>query len=100
MEVRPIDANALLQVPSVNRVVEYDETGCGMAYLAVPVQAIKGAPTLDYAPVRHALWKYEGHYKACSICGSFIHAEATLGSRFWKYCPKCGAKMDGGKEDG
>lgn len=50
MEVRPIDAEALYAPRSVRKVTEYDETGCGMDYLAVPWEVIQNAPTLDYVP--------------------------------------------------
>ena len=31
----------------------------------------------------------------CSVCGGVEAAFAR-----WKYCPNCGAKMDGGEDDG
>lgn len=46
-----ISRDALLCVPHVCKVTEYDETGCGITYLAVPVDAIKAAPTIDAVPV-------------------------------------------------
>ena len=48
---RLIDANALLQVPNVRKVTEYDESGEFITYLAIPVEAIKNAPTIDAVPV-------------------------------------------------
>ena len=54
-------------------------------------------------PVRHGKWlKMDGSYKfdknayaKCSVCGGV----EFLGYRK-KYCPNCGAKMDGGRSDG
>jgi hypothetical protein len=43
--MRLIDADALLKVPNVRKVEEYDETGEFISYLAVPVEAIEEAPT-------------------------------------------------------
>ena len=49
-------------------------------------------PTADVAPVRHGRWLPQVvlGQKAwdCSEC-------KTLGSPHWKWCPNCGAKMDG-----
>ena len=47
-------------------------------------------PTADVAEVKHGRWKGAGmgdYY--CSLC-----QEVVSGSDF-KYCPNCGAKMDG-----
>lgn len=52
---RLIDADALLSSFDVRKVVEHDESGCGMDYKAVPVEAIVNAPTIDAEPVRHGL---------------------------------------------
>lgn len=56
-------------------------------------------PAADVAPVVHGEWCWEGKFKACSKCGSYVEWNETLGANFWKYCPFCGAKMDGGKHE-
>ncbi len=97
MEVRPIDANALLTVPNVNKVTEYDETGCGISYNAVSVESIEKAPTLDYAPVVHGEWMdnvdengfLRNAWRKCSACGGLNYSKKP------NYCPNCGAKMRG-----
>ncbi len=57
-------------------------------------------PAADVAPVVHGRWveKKGGFWEiaACSNCGE---KSPTLGITP-KYCPHCGAKMDGGTEDG
>ena len=60
--------------------------------------AIDNAPASDVAPVVHGRWiekeKYTfGVMYDCSICGDRI----LDNGHSWKYCPNCGAKMDGGK---
>ena len=54
-------------------------------------------PSADVAPVRHGRWLPQVvlGQKAwdCSEC-------KTLGSPHWKWCPVCGAKMDGGFDNG
>lgn len=53
--------------------------------------------TVDAVEVVHGHWCWEGKFKACSECGSYVEWDETLGANFWKFCPFCGAKMDGGK---
>ena len=53
------------------------------------------APTVDAVEVVHGRWMWEGRFKACSVCGTHIDMEDTLGAGWWNYCPNCGAKMDG-----
>lgn len=65
---------------------------------------IKRLPAADVAPVVHARWE---RYRAtetktgyidifllrCSNCGKFVNSETG-----YKYCPQCGARMDGEEE--
>ena len=90
-----ISRSELLKSYDIAKMVEYDETGCGVDRIAIPVDTIKKAPAIDAEPVRHGEWismvftdtgKSAG-YK-CSECG--------LGAKKkFAYC-HCGAKMDGG----
>lgn len=58
MEVRPIDANALLAKPGNERkVTEYDEAGYAMTYHAVPKLKIDDAPTLTLNALRDAIYE-------------------------------------------
>ena len=58
---------------------------------------IDSVPAVDAVEVVHGLWetiesrKYLGCL--CSNCQKWFDAETN-------YCPNCGAKMDGGNEDG
>ena len=56
-------------------------------------------PSADVAPVRHGRWKCN---KPCPVCGGdrFEGLDADIWAD-WEppYCPNCGAKMDGGKND-
>lgn len=61
------------------------------------IDCIEAQPTADVAEVRHGEWKRDKKFNPyCSVCGedpwSALIAETHL-----KYCPNCGAKMDGGK---
>lgn len=57
------------------------------------VDMLKEAPAIETEPVRHGKWLYVGCGKPdawdCSEC-SVIVAKQHF------YCPRCGAKMDGG----
>lgn len=46
-----ISREALLVVPNVRKVAEYDETGEYITYFAVPEDAIKNAPAVDAVEV-------------------------------------------------
>lgn len=55
-------------------------------------------PAADVAPVRHGTYISTGYdelycdFGKCSVCGI---EDVVKGS---KYCPNCGAKMDGGRK--
>jgi len=63
---------------------------------------IKATPTIDAAPVKHAEWRNGAYgYLMCPLCGCEHHRRDAF--RFDTendYCPRCGAKMDGGCSDG
>ena len=72
----------------------------------VVISDIKGMKAADVAQVRHGRWERIGIkgrkglpiYPCCSACGIVSAAfrsewEGLRGQ--WKYCPNCGAKMDG-----
>ena len=61
---------------------------------------VKAQPAADVAPVVHGEWllRHEGygHYWECSSCHKNPCIYVTKDTR---YCPNCGAKMDGGDND-
>lgn len=65
------------------------------AGLKMLLDKIEKAPTADVAPVRHGQWKSKRkwNYYVCSEC-SFENEIA------FPYCPNCGARMDGGNDNG
>ena len=67
----------------------------------------------ELAPVAHGRWaaldddceELEGEHEAmrwgCSACHEVVeYDDWTHRSRLTRFCPNCGAKMDGGKNDG
>ena len=73
-------------------------------------EVIDAVPTADVAPVRHGRWKkskgnerptengfvHDDRY-ICDCCGWGCCCETKLN---FSFCPNCGAKMDGGEENG
>lgn len=69
------------------------------------------APTADVVEVKHEYWregvflKVGGLVKAypsviCSDCGITFCDIINNHNYMYRYCPNCGAKMDGGKANG
>lgn len=84
---------------------------CGWAEIeAVQADYIERLPAADVAPVRHGHWIGEGDGYAdgelvfdvwhCSECDYCIDDGTDDPERLPKYCPGCGALMDGGKDNG
>ena len=72
---------------------------CGWAEIeAVQADYIERLPAADVAPVVHGKWGDNGIEGSmlvkCSVCGF------DCGANSFSYCPNCGAKMDGGKDNG
>ena len=59
---------------------------------------IEDMQATDVQPVKHGEWKInsDGYYPYCSVCGT---AADQLTKHLTKYCPECGARMDGGDKD-
>jgi hypothetical protein len=59
------------------------------------IDILDSLDTADVAPVRYGEWIERAWRPTCSLCGfsgSLIDAPISP----FKYCPNCGAKMDGG----
>ena len=65
------------------------------------LQIIDAQPQVKSAPVIHARWEHLGGDEwCCTACGNVITTEGSWEKPTKKYCDECGAKMDGGNEDG
>lgn len=91
-----IEREAALEATTYNPLVEPNTTDIIYLTLVTAQKNIRKIPAADVAPVVHGEWCWEGKFKACSRCGSYVEWTETLGANFWNFCPNCGAKMDGG----
>lgn len=113
-EQRLIDANA--RIEEIRKVYcincdNYDGVRCRSCWVDDGIGFLEDAPTVDAVEVVHGRWEkcwqeISKHYFRCSSChtaymdGVSGAISPEYGSRAWRYCPNCGAKMDGGNEDG
>ena len=64
------------------------------------------APAVDAEPVQHGEWilnpcnLYNDATWVCSVCGNeWVLIDGTPLDNQMNYCPKCGARMDGGTDN-
>ena len=93
--MRLIDADALMESLC-------DELGEDEVLYRIPPDAIDEAPTIEAAPVVHGRWDdfCNGKMCCCSACKAEFDNACNEIHGEWKFCPNCGAKMDGGVSDG
>ena len=67
----------------------------------VVVNYLARAATIDAVPVVHGRWEEadDGDGVVCSVCREDFCTIYLETERF-NYCPNCGARMDGGANDG
>ena len=73
------------------------QDGCS----AKNLQSISDIPTADVAPVRHGRWEEasDGDGIVCPFCRTDF-CTIIYDTEYFNYCPNCGAKMDGGIDNG
>ena len=106
-EMRLIDANALkdsfCQACSTNKRYHRTDDECrskrdSYGNGCFKMRLIDQAPTLDAAPVVHGQWEKHPNmygFVRCSECRDCVVWDEWVNNEKWKYCPNCGAKMDG-----
>lgn len=104
-EKRLIYANALQLEPDpwggMNGVICLGRSGGKtMATVQAALRAmIENAPTVDAVEVVHGRWQeHRPNVYECTACNTWYGNYG--GCEEWAYCPHCGAKMDGGNQDG
>ena len=61
------------------------------------VKAIEKLPASDVAPVKHGEWQDCNGIFRCSECGYSFEHEGY--KHFFHFCPSCGVRMDGEKNE-
>lgn len=91
--MRLIDADALMKKICGNECGSVCDEECENAECNF-YDYIMDAPTIEAEPARHGVFE---HGDTCNVCGFICEvSDAT----HYRYCPNCGAKMDGVHEDG
>lgn len=85
--------------------IAYDDDGCQTLEVNPDTifHGIEAIPSAEVEPVKRGKWiddnQFHWYRASCSECGykrvTDIKAEKWNG---WKYCPNCGAKMEGVEE--
>ena len=100
-EKRLIDANALKKAFRTNNGA--DTLGHSIVKLLKVDKIIDEQPAVDAVEVVHGHWEQSPHlwgFVRCSVCHDCnVWDEWRDGNR-WRYCPQCGAKLDGGNDNG
>lgn len=68
---------------------------CDEHWIPLNVDAVKAQPTADVIEVVHGKWTDTTHGLICSACKTY----QVYGSRFYNFCPICGADMRGGHNE-
>lgn len=66
-------------------------------------EALDEIPTADVEEVKYGKWRteldeFDWNKNTCTHCGYVKRTDIHV-SLGWKFCPNCGAKMDGGREN-
>ena len=61
------------------------------------IRNVDRIPTADVEEVKHGEWIWlEGNLYECSECPNKTEVDEKMNQPLYKFCPYCGAKMDGG----
>lgn len=100
--MRLIDAHSLIMPIALYMTENAYLNDTALDVLKMVAKWVETEPTIEAEPVRHGRWEAypdDAHMK-CSACGMEYLKENM--PKVVGYCPNpnCGAKMDGGAEDG
>ena len=96
-----INRDAYIRCLSSGKAEFVDDYGKGWsAGINTAIRACEKFPAADVAPVRHGRWDRVIPSKSAAKWSSKVSCSVchNTGYNHFKYCPNCGAKMDGGAE--
>lgn len=94
--MRPIDADALDEILKDLESRYKKSAFCLSAKVVANVrQIVYAMKTVDAVEVVHGRWGQDGAYNICSVCDRNVIMPHLHGLLLFKYCPYCGARMDG-----
>lgn len=101
--MRPIDADALkdrLQALAYDDWNQGANTSWAEAFSEV-AEMVEEQPTIDAVQERKGRWVelYDSNYK-CSECGAWWHSDDMDINEEFRFCPSCGAHMEGVEDAG
>lgn len=75
--------------------------------LSMAMAMVIKAPAADVVAVKHGRWidgadsfgAPRGKYRVCSVCNLCIPKMSEVPEQYWRGCPNCLSKMDGGDSD-
>lgn len=78
------------------------EDDCESENVYCDYKRFKNIPAADVAPVMHGEWRENGlnGYAYAFICSKCGYIDGYPFNDRFRYCPNCGAKMDGGDGNG
>jgi len=100
-EIRPIDANKLMELIETRG----KEFGVTVSNRCTFRDILKLVPTLECEVVKHSNWKLKNHRYVKVTADGEIHCPechsvfTRIVGTWFKRCPECGAKMDGGEDN-
>ena len=105
-EKRLIDANEVIRCMQSVIDEENNPNSLGCRVMREIIKGLELTPTVDAVEVVHGRWVSSGcGFDCCSEClkvyaDGYLTAMGIKPRMQFNYCPNCGAKMDGGDEDG
>ena len=97
--------NDLIRRKDVLEALKIGLSDAPMYIQATAEQCVTEAPPAAGKLITHGTWKTVFHfapYQVCSVCGfemPMVAGENVREIRLYRYCPDCGARMDGGDRD-
>ena len=90
-------STSIMREPKMTKDMEHIVRACIMT-----TEIINDAPTIEAVPVKHGRWISKGIWIECSNCKKALIRDNIEGAAIYEnglpeYCPRCGAKMDGGE---